>query len=76
MILGRAPIPSLWSLGLGLSMASSLDGVTHITVIADLFACEWMGRGKLVPLLLPGLGALGPWMIRAAAKRVTAASSH
>jgi hypothetical protein len=41
-------------------MALGLDGVAHVTVVADLVACGRMVRGKLVPSLLLGLGTPGP----------------
>ena len=33
-------------------------------------------RGRLVPSLLPGLGASGPWVVRATARGFTPASGH
>jgi hypothetical protein len=41
-------------------MASGLDGVTNIMVIANLVMRWWTLRGKLVSSFLLGLGALGP----------------
>jgi hypothetical protein len=74
--MGGALIPPLGSAGLCLSVASGLDGVTHIVVITDMVARGWMMRGKLSPLLLPVLGSLGPQTIRDVARGVNAASSH
>jgi hypothetical protein len=76
VIWAGAPTPSLKSMRLHLSVASGLDGVTNITVIANLVMRWWTLRGKLVSSLLPGLGALGPWMVKSTAERIIAASTH
>jgi hypothetical protein len=73
---GWCPYPSLKSTRLHLSMASGLDGVTNIMVIANLVMRWWTLRGKLVSSFLPGLGALGPWMVKATAKGIITASTH
>jgi hypothetical protein len=56
-------------------MAPSLDGVSHVTVVADPVAHAWMARGKLVPSLLPGLGSPGPWAVGAIVRGVITVSS-
>ena len=58
-MLGGAPVLVFQSVTLGLSVAPSLDGVTHVAVIADPVARGGMLRRKVMPLLLPRLGTLG-----------------
>jgi hypothetical protein len=62
--------------GLHLSVASGLDGVTDVAVVADPMAHGGTPRRKVVPSLLSRLGALGPWPIKTVARDVDAASSH
>ena len=76
MILGGAFVPPLGSVGLCLSMVSGLDGVAHVTVIADLVEHGRMARGRLAPMFLPGLGTPGPRTVGAAARGVVTAFSH
>jgi len=76
VILGGAFVPPLGSVGLCLSVVSGLDGVAHVTVIADLVERGRMARGRLTPSFLPGLGTPGPQKVGAAARGVTVASSH
>jgi hypothetical protein len=57
-------------------MAPGLDGVVDVTVVVDPMVHGGTPRGKLMPLLLPGLGAPGPRAVGAAAKGVTTASAH
>jgi hypothetical protein len=58
VILDRAPFPPLKRAGLSLRMMPSLNRVSHVVVVADLVAHGQTTRGKLIPSLLPGLGAL------------------
>ena len=60
-------------MGLCLSMVPSLDGIMEIVVVADLVLCGGTLRRKVTPLLLPRLGALGPWLVEAIARGVAAA---
>jgi hypothetical protein len=46
-------------------MAHGFNGVADIVVIADLVARGEMLRRKVTHTLLPRLGALGPWPVRA-----------
>jgi hypothetical protein len=57
-------------------VASGLDGVTDIAVVADPMARGGTLRRKAVPSLLSRLGALGPWPIKTVARDVDATSSH
>ena len=75
MIRGDAPAPSLRGTRLCLSMVPRLDGVMDIAVIADPVARGGMLRRKVMPLLLPRLGTLGPWPVRAIDGGVSAAFS-
>jgi hypothetical protein len=59
-----------------LSVAPSLDGVARVAAIANSIVHKRMARGRLVPSLLLLLGALGPWMVRAAAGIVVVAPFH
>jgi hypothetical protein len=61
--------------GLHLSVASGLDGVTDVAVVADPMA-RGGPRRKVVPSLLSRLGALGSWPIKTVGRDVDAASSH
>jgi hypothetical protein len=54
----------------------SLDRVTHVAVVADPVAHGQMARGKLVPSLLLGLGALGPWVVGVVTGGAVAVSSR
>jgi hypothetical protein len=72
VIRGMAPAPSLMGTGLHLSMASSLDGVTDVMVIIDLVACGGTLRRKVMPSLLPRLGASSLWPVEVVARGVTA----
>ena len=76
MIQDGALAPSLRGTGLRLSVVPGLDGVMDITIIADLVACGGTLRRKVMPLLLPRLGALSLWIVRVVAGVVSAASSH
>jgi hypothetical protein len=51
MILGGASIPLLKSAGLRLSVASGLDGVMHVAVVADPVARRRTARGSIAPSL-------------------------
>ena len=75
MIRGGALALSLWGMGLCLSMASILDGVMEITVVADPVVRMRTSRRKVMLLLLPRLGTLGPWPVRAIDGGVSAAFS-
>ena len=74
MIRGGTPALSLRGMGLRLSVALGLDGVTDITVVVDPVARGGTPRRKIAPSLLTRLGALGTWLVRAIAGGVTAAS--
>jgi hypothetical protein len=76
VIWGGAPAPLLGSAGLLLSMAPDLDGVADVTVVVDPMVHGGTPRGKLTPLLLPGLGAPSPRAVGATAKGVTSTSAH
>jgi hypothetical protein len=56
-------------------MAPSLNGVAHVAVITDPIACGRMVGGKLMPLLLPGLGVPSLQVVGVITGGVTAISS-
>jgi hypothetical protein len=76
VIQDRAPAPSLRGTGLCLSVAPSLDDVIDVMVIANLVPHRGTLRRKVMPLLLPRLGTLGPHPVKAIARGVTAAPGH
>jgi hypothetical protein len=76
VIQGSAFTPSLRSAALHVSVAPGLDGVADVTVILDPVARGGTSRGRLMPSLLLGLGALDPRAIRATTRGVTAALGH
>ena len=76
VIQGGAPALSLTGVGLRLSMSSSLNGVKDIVGVTDPMVSRRTPRRKVVPSLLPRLGALGSWAVRAIAGGVATASSH
>jgi hypothetical protein len=74
--LGRGPLLIAQGYGTSLSMAPGLDGVANVMVIADPMACGGTPWRKVMPSLLPRLGALGPWPVKVVARGVTAAPHH
>jgi hypothetical protein len=54
-------------------VASSLDGVADVTVVADLVVHEGTPRRKIAPSLQSRLGTLGPRLFRAVTGGVTVA---
>jgi hypothetical protein len=68
-----APTPSLRGMGLRLSVALGLDGVTNITVVTNLVPCGGTPRRKITPLLLQRLATSGPRQVEAIAGGVVVA---
>ena len=55
-------------------MVPGFNGVMDVMVVANPMAREGILTRKVVPSLLLGLGALSPWLVRAVARGVIAAS--
>ena len=64
VICSSAPVPPLRSVVLRLGMASGLNGVVDIAVVANPVVCGRALRERFAPSLLSRFGALGPWMDR------------
>ena len=61
-------------MGLRLSVVPDLDGITDVAVVSDQVVCGRAPRRKVVPSLLPRLGAPGPPPVGAVAGGVAATS--
>jgi hypothetical protein len=68
-----APALSLRGMGLRLSVAPGLDGVTDVVIIANPVACGGTTRRKVTPSLLPRLSTPGPRLAEAVTRGVIAA---